>query len=359
MKARGSAGRERKGPRNRSQAFRPRRTGNPRKCRPQTREAIRMAAASRTKQFAELHKVLKRHYKAARPDAERPVLEHLLLACCLEDAHYEAAEETFAALVHTLFDWNEVRVTSIRELTEVMGALPDPRAAAHRLKRVLQGVFEATYSFDLEDWRKKNLGPTIKWLRKIDGTTNFSVAYVVQSALGGHAIPIDSGTMWVLRLVELVSDQDVEAGVVPGLERAIPKAKGIEFGSMLHQLGADFRANPYSPAVRNILLEINPDIADRLPRRRAPKPARKRPAADQRPQAEGKPAEAAGQKGTGRGKKPPAARPKPPGPGKNAPTAKRKGASSHEKAGAGEGPADTGSKRQRSPAEGLAKRKPR
>ena len=53
-----------------------------------------------------------------------------MFACCLEDAGYEAAEEAFAALVHTFFDWNEIRVTSLSELSEVMAGLPDPRVAA-------------------------------------------------------------------------------------------------------------------------------------------------------------------------------------------------------------------------------------
>ena len=66
-------------------------------------------------------------------NADRTVMEHLLFACCLEDARYEAAEEAFAALKHTFFDWNEVRVTSISELSEVMACLPDPRAAAPEL----------------------------------------------------------------------------------------------------------------------------------------------------------------------------------------------------------------------------------
>ena len=137
------------------------------------------------------------------------MIEHLLFACCLEDAHHDAAEEAFAALVHTFFDWNEVRVTSISELSEVMACLPDPRAAANRIKRVLHAVFEATFNFDLEDLRKKNLGPTITWLEKLDGTTPFVVSYVVQAALGGHAIPIDAGTMAVLRVLDLVTEKDV------------------------------------------------------------------------------------------------------------------------------------------------------
>ncbi|MGA2797227.1 MAG: hypothetical protein ABSE63_06610 [Thermoguttaceae bacterium] len=237
-----------------------------------------MTAVSRTAQFAKVYKILKKHYKPATANTGRTVAEHLIFACCLEDARYEAAEEAFAALVHTFFDWNEVRVTSISELSEVMACLPDPRLAANRIKRVLHAIFEAQFNFDLEDKRKKNLGPTIKWLEGLDGTSRFSVAYVVQAALNGHSIPIDSGTMNVLRLLDLVTDKDAAAGEVPGLERAIAKSKGLEFGSLLHQFGADFSTNPYSPTTRGILLEINPEVQNRLPKRRVEPQLRKKAA---------------------------------------------------------------------------------
>ena len=140
-----------------------------------------------------------------------------MFACCLEDARFEAAEEAFAALVHTFFDWNEIRVTSLSELSEVMTGLPDPRVAGNRIKRILHGIFETSYSFDLEERKKKNLGSTVKWLESVEGTTAFTVAYLIQSALGGHQIPIDTGTMATLRILDLVTDKDVADGVVPGL----------------------------------------------------------------------------------------------------------------------------------------------
>ncbi len=236
-----------------------------------------MSNPSRTQQFARLYKVLKKVYKPVAPDANRSVLEHLLFASCLENAHYQPAEEAFAALVHNFFDWNEVRVSTVRELAEVMAGLPDPPAAATRVKRVLQSIFEATYSFDLEDLRKKNLGPAIEHLSRLDGTTKFTVAYVIQAALGGHAIAVDAGTLNVLRLLDFITDENVQSGTVPGLERAISKSKGIEFGSLLHQLGADFVANSYAPTLHATLLEIEPSVANRLPTRRARKPVPETP----------------------------------------------------------------------------------
>jgi len=239
-----------------------------------------MATSNRSTQYLNVYKVLKKVYQPVSPPTDRTVLEHLLFACCLENAHYEAAEEAYAAVIHTFFDFNEIRVTTVTELSEVMANLPDPAAAANRLKRVLQSVFEESYSFDLEAYRKKNLGPTVKWLKKVDGTSEFTVSYVVQAALAGHSIPVNSGALAVFRILEIISEKELEASAAPGLERAIAKAKGVEFGSLLHQLGVDFAANPYSPAVRKIILEIDPAAKDRLPKRRV---ARKKKPAEEKP----------------------------------------------------------------------------
>lgn len=243
-----------------------------------------MTTSSRASQFEKLFKVLRKHYNPVFPDANLPVLEHLLRACCLENAGYQAAETALAALFHEFFDLNEIRVSTVRELAEVMACLPDPAAAAQRIKRILQHIFEATYSFSLEELRKGTLGSAVERLQKIDGVSPFAVAYVVQSALGGHSIPIDSGTMEVLKILDLVSERDIAAWVVPGLERAIPKHQGIEFGSLLHQLGADFTANPYSPTVRAILLAIYPEAKERLPKRRSSAAASTAPSAEKKPE---------------------------------------------------------------------------
>jgi hypothetical protein len=312
-----------------------------------------MTAVSRTAQFAKVHKVLKKYFKSASPNAARTVMEHLLFACCLEGAHHDAAEEAFAALVHTFFDWNEVRVTSISELSEVMACLPDSRAAANRIKRVLHAVFEATFNFDLEEQKKKNLGPTVTWFEKLDGTSPFVVAYVVQAALGGHHIPIDSGTMAVLRVLDLVTDKDVTAGVVPGLERAVAKSKGVEFGALLHELGADYSANPYSSTIRDILVQITPDCTSRLPKRRADRSLRKPPEPEKPAKEEKETASAAGKASA---KKKPAKEVVPP----PEPPKKRAAHEPPPKAATSEKPLSHGqASKKHSASEGLAKRKPR
>jgi endonuclease-3 len=226
-----------------------------------------MSASNRASLINKTFKVLKQHYEPFSPPAERTVLEHLLYACCLENATPEGADEAFARLQQAFFDWNEIRVTSITELAETMSSLPDAAEAATRLKRSLQHIFEARYSYDIEVLKKQNIGKAAKELAAVRGVTPFAVAYVTQHGLGGHSIPVSRGIIGVLQVLGVISEAEAKKQRVPGLERAIPKSKGIEFASLLHQLGAEFYSSPYSGNLRSIVLEIAPDAKGRLPKR--------------------------------------------------------------------------------------------
>src|SRR3954454_11778082 len=222
-----------------------------------------MAGSNRAALIAKIYKVLKQHYKPISVNGDRPLLEQMLYACCLENAHYEKAEKTYQHLASSFFDWNEVRVSTVKELAESLKDLPNPPAAASNLKRLLQTVFEATYSFDLEPMKKQNLGVGIKRLEKMEGASQFVVGYVTQHALGGHSIPLDGGAVEILYIVGIATEAERDSGAVGGLERAIPKNKGTEFGSLLHQFSADFVANPLSPNIKTLLLAVNADAKDR------------------------------------------------------------------------------------------------
>jgi endonuclease III len=226
-----------------------------------------MASKNRAALVNKALKVVKKHYKPAAPLKERSLLEHLVFACCAENSTFEAADKVFQSLVSDYYDWNEVRVSTVRELADVCKPLNDPSEAATRIKRVLQSVFETHYSFDLEPLKKQNIGVAVKTLEKYNGSSPFVVAWVTQQALGGHSIPTNQGLLESLRIVGVITDAEASKGVVPGLERTVPKSKGFETGSQLHQLGIEMHRSPFGPTIRKLLLEIEPDAKDRLPKR--------------------------------------------------------------------------------------------
>lgn len=214
-----------------------------------------MSSNNRGDRIQLLQKVLKKHFKPVLPVEGRTVLEQLVYASCLEDAPYDAADEGFQRVQEVYFDWNEIRVTTVTELADALRNLPDPTAAAARIKRGLQAIFEARYSFDLDDMRKMNQGKAIQEIAKFSGVSRFMLAYVIQHAFGGHTIPVSDSIMDILTMTGIVTPAEAEKHQTPGLERAIPKTKGVEFASCLHQLAAEYRAQPGSKTIKSILKE--------------------------------------------------------------------------------------------------------
>jgi endonuclease III len=231
-----------------------------------------MATPNRAKLIDRTLKMLRKHYKPVPPPKDRSLFDHLIVACLVEDSPNEVAEQVFTALKAEYFGWNEVRVSTIRELTDALRPLVNPAESASRLKQTLHSVFESVYEFDIETFKKQNIGQAAKHLQKYNGTTPFAVAYVTQHALGGHSIPLNRGALITLHTVGVISDSEFKEGVVPGLERAIPKSKGAEVASLLHQLGVEVGRNPYGPNAKKLMLEIDPACKDRLPKKPVPKP---------------------------------------------------------------------------------------
>lgn len=218
-----------------------------------------MTAKNRAGAITKLHAALKKHYKPAPAAPGRPLLEHILYAALLEDAPAELADEGFAKCEQEFFDWNEVRVTSVTELAEVLNRFPSPPAAATRLKRCLQSVFETFYNFDIDHLKKENLGKAVAKFESMSGISPFALSYLVQHGLGGHAIPVNSAAMQIMFHAGIVTEAEAQSGKVPGLERAIPKSKAIEFASVLHQAAVALQADPQDKTVWEIILAVNED----------------------------------------------------------------------------------------------------
>ena len=169
-------------------------------------------------------------------NVERSVLEELIYAACREGTTQEDADRAYARLRKTFVDWNEVRVSTVQEVADILRPLPGPGARAKRMIALLQAVFEERYSFDLSDVVKKGLKDTARKLRYYkEGVNDFAVAWVMQRTLGGHAIPIDGPTHRVLVRLGIVEPGEPESleAVRGTIEHLIPKARGPEFTELM------------------------------------------------------------------------------------------------------------------------------
>ena len=185
-------------------------------------------------------------------------------------------------------------------------------------------------------------------MKDVDGTTSFAVAYVAQNGLGGHSIPTNKGVIQALEVVGVISATEAKKRRVPGLERAIPKTSGVEFASLLHQLGADFFASPFGSKIRSILVEISPDAKSRLPKRATKKKPTEQP--EPAPASKNK-----GKKGTAKKSAKSTARPKKTSKKKSADAAPK----SKKAAGTAKKKTKAASAGKKSPTKQLSRKKPR
>jgi endonuclease-3 len=185
----------------------------------------------------------KKKYPAPADPDRRAVLEEVVFGILREGVPTAVALPAYQRLKEDFFDWNEVRVSSVQEVADVLVDLPDSGTRALHIVKFLQEHFERTYSFELDDLEKKGVKQASKQLAryKDKGVSDFVVAWATQRALGGHAIPLDTPTIRVLSrlgVLEGVADGEIEdlEAVRTGLEHYISKAKMIEFTEGVIQL---------------------------------------------------------------------------------------------------------------------------
>jgi endonuclease-3 len=182
---------------------------------------------------------LKRDLKAEEPEA-RPVLEQFLFAVCREGTTRDRADHAYQNLRASFYDWNEIRVSSVREIADALVPLPDAETRAHRIIRILQEVFETTYSFELETLQKKGLKQAQKQLERFEGADGFAVAYTLQMGLGGHSLPLDDDMRRTMHRLELIEDSLDGEALQASLEHLVPKAKGPLFAEIVSHLAQEY-----------------------------------------------------------------------------------------------------------------------
>ncbi len=179
--------------------------------------------------------------KLVDPDEEaRPVLQQFIYGLCRENATREQADEAYRVLCERFFDWNEVRVSSVRELEEAFAGMSEPEMRAQRLVSFLQEVFEIHFSFELDKLQKEGLKQASKKLARYQAADDYVVSWVVQRSLGGHAIPLDAPTLRCASRLGLIDGEQGEAEARASLEHLIPKAKGPQFTDMLSMMAGEY-----------------------------------------------------------------------------------------------------------------------
>lgn len=201
-----------------------------------------------------------------------PILECVLLAILRENHPLASA---LKALNHlrsrdNFFDWNEVRVSDLKEIQSYLSDYPDSEARAKAIKRFLKDLFRHNYKFEVEGIAKKT------WKEAKDDLANYvaltndhHLAHVQVLTFGGHAFPVDNRLLILfqrLGLVELSAEPSSIRGL---LEKNISKAQILQTIAMFEKF-VDTVCTEKDPACRSC--PFNSICADYQNRLNPPKP---------------------------------------------------------------------------------------
>ena len=220
--------------------------------------ASRTKAADRQNICRKLVPALKKHYGGKVPEPDLPVMESLLLSVCLEETPFDQGNASYARLLDSFHDLNEIRVSSLTELIRIFPDDPLAELRAMRIRNILQFVFEESFSFDLEDLQRKTLDQASRQLARIPELSPFVRLSVLQHPLGNHLIPVDEAARRALIWLGLADIDDSAEEAAGLLKSAIRKADGRLFCFLLHSLATDPRyVDHFSEAIEQADSEGN------------------------------------------------------------------------------------------------------
>lgn len=204
-----------------------------------------MASSSRTKTadrqaiLKKLLPVLKKQYKVTVPKLDRPVMETMLYAVCLENSTVEQSDAAYARFSQMFPDLNEARVSSISEIEPAFSGLDGTDWRAFRARAILQYVFDKTYNFEFESLRKKTLELAEKQLSKIKHLSPFVRKFTLQQVIGAHVLPVDDATARFLIWMGLATADQPLDDIGEGLKSAVRKAESHQFSFSIRCIAAD------------------------------------------------------------------------------------------------------------------------
>lgn len=200
-----------------------------------------------SKEYAQrLHKLyrgLKRaHSKVVKMTYEDPI-EALICGIIHERMSESAAQRAIREIKAAFVDWNDLRVSRVEEIAEVLGGdVAAGRAAAVALTSALRGIFDEYHRISLQMLLKLGKRPARQGLEKLEGVSRFVINYCMLTSLQAHAIPLTGAMVEYLRQNGIIESEANEDDVEVFLTRQIPAKDAYEFYALLRRATESSRA---------------------------------------------------------------------------------------------------------------------
>jgi endonuclease III len=189
-----------------------------------------------SKKVSNLYRLLKSKRARVKGMTYERVMDALVYAIVGENMSKSAADAAIKRFDDYFVDLNDLRVSRIEEIVEVLGEdTPATRDIASKLVGALRAVFNEYNRVSLETLGKLGKRPAKQALEKIDGVSRFVVNYCMLTSLQGHAIPLTRQMIEYLRSNELVHPEADEQEIEGFLTKRISAVNAYEFYVLLRR----------------------------------------------------------------------------------------------------------------------------
>jgi endonuclease III len=145
------------------------------------------------------NQVKKEGGSTALPPMDEPI-EQLLRGVLSDYAAEARASSALSRLRTAVVDLNELRVTPVSEMVEIIGAdYPMCRKAMTELSAALNAVYNKLHHLDLSFLKKCARRSAEAFINSLEGVNAHARATVILRCFKGHAVPVDAAMFQLLR----------------------------------------------------------------------------------------------------------------------------------------------------------------
>jgi len=193
-----------------------------------------------SKEHAQRLQRLYRELKRAHPEVEKTTYEDpvdaLICGIISERMSESAAQKAFREITKAFVDWNDLRVSRVEEVAEVLGRKTvSSRATALTLTAALRRIFDEYHKISLQTLKKLGRRPARQDLEKIEGVSRFVINYCLLTSLETHVIPVTQPMADYLKQNGIIDANADEDDVEGFLTRCVAAKDAHEFYALLRR----------------------------------------------------------------------------------------------------------------------------
>lgn len=182
-------------------------------------------------------RALEKKHRVGIPPDPMPLLEKLILHLLLQEAPQTNAARALRRLREVFVDWNDLRVSSIREIATVLEECRVGVEVAYILKEVLGQIFVHGHATTLDHVATGEPDQARRFIGKLKALPSWAGTYIQTVAGHGTAVPLDPHTSRICQRLGLFGRKSSVQTRVQTLKSIVSEGDVLRFHHLLVEHG--------------------------------------------------------------------------------------------------------------------------